>query len=50
MVLLVVTVSVAVPELVIDVGLKLAVAPLGSPLALNATVPVNPPDGETVTV
>jgi hypothetical protein len=26
-----------------DVGLKLAVTPLGSPLAENATLPVNPP-------
>lgn len=31
-----------------DVGLKLAVTPLGKPLTLNATLPVNPPLGVTV--
>jgi hypothetical protein len=38
----VVTVTVEEPELVIEVGLKLALAPEGKPLALKATVPVNP--------
>jgi hypothetical protein len=33
-----------------DVGLKLAVAPLGSPLTLRPTAALNPPDGDTVTV
>jgi hypothetical protein len=28
---------------VVGLGLKLAVTPLGNPLALNATEPVNPP-------
>ncbi len=36
------TLNVAEPERVIDVGLKLAVAPLGNPLALSETVPLNP--------
>ena len=31
-----------------DVALKLAVAPVGSPLALNVTLELNPPDGVTV--
>jgi hypothetical protein len=34
--------SVAEPDLVIDAGPKLAVAPLGNPLALSETVPPNP--------
>jgi len=34
--------NVAEPERVTDVGLKLAVAPLGNPLALSETVPLNP--------
>src|SRR5882762_7102322 len=46
----VVTVIVDEPDVVTDVGLKLADAPLGNPLALNVTVPVNPPDGVTVAV
>ena len=33
-----------------EVGLKLAVAPLGNPLALNPTVSVNPPEAATLTV
>jgi hypothetical protein len=41
-------VSVLVP--VVDVGLKLAVTPLGNPLAVSATDPVNPFDGVTVMV
>ena len=41
-VLAVVTVIVEEPEVVTDVGLKLAVAPVGKPLALKVTVPLNP--------
>ena len=44
------TVKVDEPEAPIDAGLKLAVAPLGKPLALNVTVPVNPFSGAAVTV
>ena len=47
---LVLTVSVEDPEVVIELGLKLAMAPWGSPLALRLTVPVNPLDGVTLTV
>ena len=43
-----VKVSVLLP--VVEVGLKLAVTPAGKPLALRATLPVNPPEGVTVTV
>jgi len=43
-----VKVTVLVP--VVDAGLKLAVTPEGKPLALNATLPVNPPAGVTVTL
>jgi len=43
-----VKVRVLVP--VVDVGLKLAVTPLGKPLALRATLPVKPLPGVTVTV
>ena len=35
---------------VIGLGLKLAVAPLGNPLALKVTVPVNPFRAPTVAV
>ena len=31
-------------------GLKLALAPVGNPLALRLTLPVNPPEGVAVTV
>ena len=48
--LLVLTVMVEEPDLLIEAGLKEAVAPVGSPLTLNATVPANPPDGVTLTV
>ena len=48
-VLTVATLMVLEPEVVTDVGLKLAVAPTGNPEALNVTVPVKPPDGVTVT-
>jgi len=43
-------VTVDVPEAVIEVGLKPAVTPLGNPLALNVTVPVNPFCALTVAV
>jgi hypothetical protein len=38
----VVTVSVELPAPVIDVGLKLAVAPAGNPVRLSATLPLKP--------
>jgi hypothetical protein len=44
-----VTVSVDVPDVVIEAGLKLAVAPVGRPEALKFTVPVNPVKAPTVT-
>jgi hypothetical protein len=47
---LVVTVMVEEPGPVTEVGLKLTLAPLGKPLALNATAPLNPPEGVTPTV
>jgi hypothetical protein len=43
-------VSVEDPEPLMEVGLKLAVAPEGKPLALSATVPVKPFCGATDTV
>jgi hypothetical protein len=43
-----VKVTVLLP--VVDAGLKLAVTPAGKPLALRATLPVNPPNGATLTV
>jgi hypothetical protein len=43
-----VKVSALVP--VVDTGLKLAVTPAGKPLALNATLPTNPPPRVTATV
>lgn len=49
MLLAVVTASVEVPEVATDVGVKLPVAPLGKPLALRVTVPVNPLIALTVT-
>ena len=45
-----VTDMVEEPEPVTEVGLKLAVAPLGRPLALKPTTPLNPPDPVTVAV
>jgi hypothetical protein len=42
------SVSVLVPE--VEAGLKLAVTPAGKPLALNATLPEDPPLGVTVIV
>jgi len=38
-----VKVRVLVP--VVDCGVKLTVTPVGTPLALRATLPVNPPPG-----
>lgn len=49
-VLLVDTETVEDPEPVTEVGLKLAVAPVGRPLMLKATFPANPPDPVTVAV
>jgi hypothetical protein len=46
----VVIVNVEVPEPVTEVGLKLAVAPDGKPLALKVTVPEKPFEGVTVTL
>jgi hypothetical protein len=43
-------VSVSTLELADDAGLNEAVTPLGSPVAVNATLPVNPPVSVTVTV
>jgi hypothetical protein len=48
---LVLTVIVELPDPPeTELGLKVAVAPLGSPLALRFTVPVYPFTGETDTV
>jgi hypothetical protein len=47
---LVVTDMVDEPDPLTDVGLKLALAPLGSPLAENVTVPLKPPDPVAVAV
>ena len=45
------TVSVEVPDAPgMVTGLNEPVAPAGSPLMLRVTVPVNPPNGATVTV
>ena len=46
----VVIVRVDVPDPVTVAGEKLAVAPLGSPLALSATVPLNPFSAPTLAV
>ena len=43
-----VNVSELVP--VVEAGLNAAVTPAGSPLALKATLPLNPPVGVTVMV
>jgi hypothetical protein len=43
-----VKVTVLLP--VVEAGLKLAVTPAGKPLALRDTLPVNPPNGATLTV
>lgn len=47
---LAVTVNVDMPDVITDAGLKLPLAPAGRPLTANATVPLKPPDGVTVTV
>jgi hypothetical protein len=44
------TVSGELPEPATDVGLKVAVAPLGNPLTLRLTVSVNPSRGLIVVV
>jgi hypothetical protein len=44
------TVSDEVPEPATDVGLKVAVAPVGNPLTLRFTVSVNPSRGLIVVV
>lgn len=49
-VLVVFTVSVDVPEPVTVLGLKPGVAPVGSPLTLSPTTPLNPFSDPTVTV
>jgi hypothetical protein len=43
-------VSLELPGAVTALGLKLAVAPVGSPAAERLTVPANPPVAETLTV
>ena len=43
-------VKVRVLVFVVEARLKAAVTPVGNPLALSATEPVNPPDGVTVIV
>ncbi len=48
--LAVVTVMVVDPEPLTEAGLKVALAPTGSPVAVKPTVPLNPPDGVTVNV
>jgi len=45
-----VVLTVMVAEPVAGLGLKLALAPVGNPLALKVTIPVKPPDGEMFTV
>lgn len=44
------TVSVELPDVLIDVGLKLAVAPVGKPLTLRFTVSLKPFKSLTVVV
>jgi hypothetical protein len=44
------TVIVAEPEPVRDAGLKLALAPVGKPVALSDTVPANPLSALTLAV
>jgi hypothetical protein len=45
-----VTVIVDEPDAVTEAGLKLGIAPIGNPLAVKITAPLNPPDGVTVAV
>jgi hypothetical protein len=47
---LVLTESVELPEVTMDVGLNVPVAPVGSPVTLSVTVPVNPFSGLRVEV
>ena len=42
--------NVTVLEPVVDAGLKEAETPAGNPLALNATLPLKPPEGMTLTL
>ena len=44
------TVMVELPDPLTEVGLKVAVAPVGNPLALKVTVPLNPPVDPIVAV
>ena len=44
------TVKVEDPELETVAGVKLAVAPVGNPVTLKLTLPVNPPEGVTLTL
>jgi hypothetical protein len=46
----VVIVSVELPAVVTDVGLNTPVTPVGSPLTLRLTAPLNPSTAPTVTV
>jgi hypothetical protein len=46
----VVTFIVELPEAVTELGVKLAVAPVGSPVTLKPTEPVNPPLAVVLTV
>ncbi len=46
----VVTVRVEEPEVVTEVGLNVAVAPAGRPVALKVTVPLNEPTAAIVAV
>jgi len=46
----VLTDSVEDPEPVTELGLKLTVAPEGNPVMLNATFPLNPLEGVTLTL
>jgi hypothetical protein len=46
----VVTVKVEDPEIETVAGVKLAVAPVGNSVMLKLTLPVNPPEGVTLTL
>ena len=46
----VVTVNVELPEPATDAGLNVAFAPVGSPLMVNVSVPLNPAPAVVVTV
>jgi hypothetical protein len=47
---LVLTVIVVEPEILTDDGLKFALVRFGRPLTLKLTIPLNEPEGVTVTV